>query len=115
MAELVLDAVVKHRERVAGMNITLEIDVVAEGADHLGEDAGCYAGPVRRSGKACMDRAAAQNRDLTCRPGLVLDNKAAGVVARDYDVPIRRQRETKTQQPVGLGKHRRLLPRAQIT
>ncbi len=92
------------------MNFTLEVDIVAEGADHLGQNAGRYAGSVRRGCEAGVDRAAAERRHLAGRPVLVLDDKAAGMVARHDDIAIRRQREAKTQQPVRLCQHRRALP-----
>ena len=114
MAEFVLDPVVEHGKRVAGMNFALEIDVVAEGTDHFGENAGRDAGPVCRGGQASADRAATEGRHLAGRAVLVLDDKAACVVARHDNVAIRRQREPETQQPIGLRQHRGALPRPQI-
>ena len=79
------------------MDFPLEIDIVAEGADHLPEDAHRHPRPACRFRQAGMNGAGAERGHRIGRAVLILGDKAAGVVPRDHDIAARRECEAQAQ------------------
>ena len=98
---LVVEPIVQHLETVAGPQVALKIDVVAEAPDHLGEHRHRQAGVAGRIEQAAADDAGDARARQAARPRRRRRGEMAVEAAVDEDVAVDRRIEAQLPERIG--------------
>src|SRR6185312_3996618 len=98
LAVLVIDPLEHHLEAVTGMDFALEVDIIAERMDHLGQYGRRHMGVVGGVEQARMDRATRELDGACQRMLLGARGEMPAIAALDDEIAVERRSEAQLPQ-----------------